>query len=192
MIKLTSKAIRQELETYEPICVFKVGAICTPAESSMWGLNLGKVSSVRHRSILLRVAHGDVYTKEKLFRFGMNESPNCPRCGEIETLQHKLISCGYTKAIWDKVLELTKEIKPFDVSSDRTNLIIGAIEGMEPIILSIHAEVILRILGLKDDATYMLRPVTIARLALELVAKRERKDEVKQRIKALLEADSSA
>ena len=69
--KLTSKEIRQEITQLDPICIFKLGAINTPSVSLNWGYALSKVTSVRHKSCLLRVAHGEVYTKEKLHKYNL-------------------------------------------------------------------------------------------------------------------------
>ena len=187
MTKLTSKEIRTELKQYDPICLFKLGASCTKAVSLNWGLHLTKVGCVRHRNNLLRVAHGDVYTKEKLFRFGLIDSPNCPRCGEIENLEHKFITCAYIKRIWDVTFQLTKTISNFDLNTDRTNLILGLMRESTPLVLSIHAEVIARITALRDQADYLLRPRILVRLALELILRREKSDELKTSLKDLLD-----
>ena len=188
MGKLSSKEIRQEISIYDPICVFKLGAICTPTVSLSWGKNLTKVPSVRHRNILLKVAHGDIYTKEKLYRFGLIPSPECPRCGEVETLIHKFAECNYAKRIWDTTLELTRTLRPFSVNEDRTNLILGAVTESEPLILSIHAEVISRLAYLKDDLSYLLRPKVFVKLALELILKREKSENAKSKIEDILDA----
>lgn len=68
MMNLTSKEIRQGIAQLDPICIFKFGAIITPSVSLNWGFALSKVTSVRHKNCLLRIAHGEVYTKEKLHR----------------------------------------------------------------------------------------------------------------------------
>ena len=167
MAKLTSKEIRQELATIDPICVFKFGAICNPALSINWGINLAKISSVRHKSCLLRIAHGEVYTKEKLHRFGLSDSPNCPRCGLLEDLEHKLITCHYVKLIWREV-------------------ILGMIKGTELLLLSVLAEILQQILYLKENSQYLVRPKEIVKRAIELVSRREIKQVDKNRLSCIL------
>ena len=89
--KLTSKEIRIQRSSQAPISSFKIGVETNAATTLTWSLRLSKVTSTKHKSIMLRVAHGDIYTQEKLFRYGMAQGPDCPRCGEIETLKHKFI-----------------------------------------------------------------------------------------------------
>ncbi len=35
-----------------------------------------------------------------MFRYRMTESPNCNRCGEIETVDHLLFECNDSKKMW--------------------------------------------------------------------------------------------
>ena len=186
MLKLTSKELRQELTIIDPICIFKIGAIGTPSISLNWGFALSKVTSVRHRSCLLRIAHGEVYTKEKLFRFGLNNSPNCPRCGSLENLEHKFITCTYVDRIWKEAFTYIDKINQTDQTEDKANLIIGMFKGTQPLILSILAEVLQRIMYLSDEANYLLRPKILVKRAIELVAKREQEEEIKNQINDLL------
>ena len=191
MVKLTSKELRMELVTQDPICEFKLGAHCTRNISLSWGANLTKVTSVRHRNILLRVAHGDVYTKEKLNRFGLSDTPQCPRCGDIETLQHKFLTCDYVKRIWEATFKLTRKLRPFDINEEKANLVLGLTRESEPIILSIHAEILLRILSLKDEDNFLIIPKVMLRLAVELLIRREKVGEIKSRLKDLLSNEES-
>ena len=186
--KLTSKEIRCCIKAYDPICVYKVGLILTPGENLNWTNALRKVKSVRHKSILLRVSHGDIYSKERLTRFGLTDSPLCPRCGDIETTSHKLIECNYVARIWDSALQITNKLKVINPNNvDRVQAIMGATMNTDPLILSIHAELLLRILRIKEDANYLIRPKVIVKLAIELVARNEKSDEIKRRLLALLE-----
>ena len=78
--KCTSKEIRIERTNPVPMCLFKIGLDLDVNESLSWCHKLTKVTSTKHLNIILKVAHGDIYTKEKLFRFGLNQDPLCPRC----------------------------------------------------------------------------------------------------------------
>ena len=62
------------------------------------------------KSTLLRVAHGDIYTKDKLHRFGLIDSNKCPRCDSQVTLEHKFITCEYAARIWQVVGTLERKI----------------------------------------------------------------------------------
>ena len=95
LAKLTSKDIREARSSKVAIGNFKIGMVLENSEALTWGLRLARVNSTRHKNIILRVAHGEIYTKEKLHRFGLTDSPVCPRCQETETLEHKFIQCNY-------------------------------------------------------------------------------------------------
>ena len=41
--------------------------------------------------MMLKVAHGEVYTNLKLFKFRLKDTPRCNQCGQIETLNHKFL-----------------------------------------------------------------------------------------------------
>ena len=73
----------------------------TVSEALNWGSRLNKLTSIKHRNILLRVAHGEFYTKLKLQRFNLIDNSSCPRCGHIEDLRHKFVECAYVKRIWN-------------------------------------------------------------------------------------------
>ena len=163
----------------------------TPQENLTWGLNLTKVTNTKHKSTLLRTAHGEIYTKEKLARFGLIESPECPRCNEVETLRHKLIECAYVNRIWVTVFNYTDRLKlarlgPTHVDVGQENKILGATIDTNPAILAIHAEIIQRILSLKDDATFLLRPITMVRQAIKLIRALEKNENIKEELNQLL------
>ena len=162
----------------------------TPNEAIAWGKSLSKVTSVKHRNVLLRVSHGDIYTKAKLTRFGLNENPSCPRCDQVEDLKHKFLECPYARRIWSCVLQLTRSLKndiPEENVSLEENEIIGATLATTPLILSIHGEVLNRILYLKDDANYLLHPKQIALMSIKSVLANERKLEIKDLCTNLLD-----
>ena len=186
--KLSSKDIRGCIKSYDPICVYKTGLVLTPSENLNWTSALRKVKSVRHKSILLRVSHGDIYSKERLTRFGLTDSPLCPRCGTIETTLHKLIECSYVARIWDTALQLTNKLKAINQpnNADLIQAIMGATSDTDPLILSIHAEIFLRILRLRDDANFLIRPKVMVRLAIEPILRSEKAGN-KRRLEALLE-----
>ena len=86
----SSKSIREARTKNDPICVFKLGAIMTPLEVENWGRGIKKLSSTKHKNTLLRVAHGEVYSKEKLARYGLVNDDICNRCGEREDLTNRM------------------------------------------------------------------------------------------------------
>jgi hypothetical protein len=52
------------------------------------------------RNIHFRLIHNDFYTYEKMFKYKMTDTPNCPRCNHIETSKHLLWDCDESRKIW--------------------------------------------------------------------------------------------
>ena len=71
-----SKTFRTSMKTLEEqiICLYKSGLTLQPGEVMCWSKKVKKLTSTRHRNSVLRIAHGDVYTNERLFRFGLVHS----------------------------------------------------------------------------------------------------------------------
>ena len=185
--KLTSKQIRDFRADNEPVTEFKIGVTLNPPQALTWGHNLRKVTSTRHKDLILRLAHGEIYSKEKLHRFRLIDDPSCPRCGGIETLRHKFLECPYVMAIWSKVLVVTDKIK---TSTDTTEPLADRIlstTAPNPLVITIHAEVIMKIKGLRDDQNFLLRPNVIIKNALNLIGKREVSDQNKRAVEQMLQ-----
>ncbi len=180
--KCTSKEIRMSRAGHDPIKDYKFGLNLEPMEALNWGFKLTKLTSVRHRASILRVAHGDIYTKVRLKRFGLADRDECPRCDETETLTHKIYECPYTSRIWDEVaLQLRQTM-----SQDKAKNIMGAGANESLANLTIKAEVLNRILQLKDEYTFLIHPKKFVKLAIEAVGKKETKRELKEEINDLL------
>ena len=187
--KLTSREVRVARSKSEVIKEFRIGLTLDEGEALSWALKVSKVNSTKHKNILLRVAHGDIYTKEKLNRFGMIDSPECPRCGEIENLEHKFINCTYVKRIWDIALNSSRGNLVIDPCSlPRTKAIMGSYLNSEVVVLTLNAEILLRLLALKDDDNYLIHPKHFVRNAVSYLTKREKKREVKEGLKSILDS----
>ena len=104
----------------------------------------------------------------------------------LENLEHKFITCTYVDRIWKGAFTYIDKINQTDQTEDKANLIIGMFKGTQPLILSILAEVLQRIMYLSDEANYLLRPKILVKRAIELVAKREQEEEIKNQINDLL------
>ena len=182
---LTSKEIRLARLKYEPACSFKIGLHLTENESLSWSLKLSKVKSTKHKNILLRVAHGDIYTNEKLFRFGMSPDPTCPRCQEIDTLQHKFIECDYARRIWAETFRYTRTIITTNpTNEDPIEAALGAHKDSNVATVTLNAEILLRISCLKPE-NYLVHPKFIVKSAIATVLKNEKDGEVKDMIKSI-------
>jgi hypothetical protein len=175
----TSKSVRETMFGSATIKNFKIGLNLDEKASKSWFLKVSQLKSVIHRSTILRVAHGDVYTQEKLARFGLSDEVGCPRCDLVEDLEHKIFRCDYVNRIWDVVLRVTNG--PID--QDR----LKSIMGVDSKFLNIHAEVLKRILSIKKEAEYLVHPKTFVKLALKTLIVHELDNAEKITLEKILE-----
>ena len=185
---LTSKQIRSTRENSEPILMFKIGPILTPSQSLTWAKALSKTTSTKHKDIMLRLAHGELYSKDRLARRGLIVDANCPRCDQIETLKHKYFECPYVANIWRRTIDITNKLR---TSIDQTETIVEkalcCTNEPKSIAITIHAEIIARIRQLKDEeANLLLLPKLIVKNSIRSVWRRETNDEIKTELASLL------
>ena len=190
-ISTCSSKERREAHYHKPLInSFKLGLYMTDLESKTWSLRLSKLTSTRHKDTLLKAAHGDVYTKAKLHRFGLIDSSTCPRCDEIEDLSHKILSCGYASRIWDNFLQLgnrlTGSVLP---NTDRFNLITGNFRMANLSYLTLAAEIIQRLLYLKDTETFLIRPKIFVENCAKAILSKETNLEIKETLYSALSRD---
>ena len=184
---IVSKGIREARMDKTPLTVFKIGYNLSSIESTSWGLKLTKLSSTRHKNVLLRVAHGEIYTKERLNRFGLTNDPLCPRCQAIETLQHKFIECSYVRKIWDIVINYTEHLTIDNLRLEPlSKIILGSHLNSNSSLLTINAEIIQRILSLRDDANYLLHPKIIVKQTLLHLLRREKRTQIKTDLESII------
>lgn len=145
--KLSSKTIRQVSKNDEAITNYKIGLTLTQGEVQSWTKRLKKLTSVKHRSVILRIAHGEIYSNQRLHKFGLIDSPRCNNCNEaIESTKHKVLQCPKAKVIWDKLVDL-KERVGLDTSHTATLEDILGVNEQSKISFAIHAEILKRILS---------------------------------------------
>ena len=182
LTKLSSWEIRMSRSGSAPLTNFNFNDLTlSVGESLNLFLKISKLSSVSHKNNLLRVFHGEIYTKERLHRFGMADIPTCPRCDEVETLTHKFYECEYPKCIWKKAFDIMN--KPMSNNSAKD---IFAISSSSITQLTLHAELIQRIQFLKDDRPYLIHPNELVKITLKDLAKKEGNQSLKREIKDLL------
>ena len=64
---ISSKEFRDNRNPRSLITSFKIGLNLTELECQTWCLRLRKLTSTTHKALILKVAHGDIYTQDKLF-----------------------------------------------------------------------------------------------------------------------------
>ena len=183
--KMSSKLIRltRNKESIDPICIFKLGPVLTPGELLSWTKQLLKLTSTRHKNILLRVMHGDIFSNSRLNKFGLRDSSECPNCLEpIETIQHKIAECPKARETWNH-LETIKEKLNLNRLTDHTiEGIVGLKDRLTNIELALQAEVILKLTSTSE----IYCPRQLARAATMLVLNSEHLTiKLNERFKAL-------
>ena len=150
---LSSKDIRAGNLDIEDsiICVYKIGLILAPGEVIAWTNRLKKLSSTRHRNIALRIAHGDIFSNSRLFRFGLNNSATCLNCPEpSETIQHRLLECPKAKEAWNKLDVVKTKLQLTPLVDHTLENILGAGIRRSKLELALQLELMLR-LSTKSD-----------------------------------------
>ena len=166
--KLTSKEIRSCRSLELPICNFKSGLLLDPGECQGWLKILNSLNSTGHKNAILRFVHGDIYSKERQFRFGLSDTPNCETCGQIETINHRIIECDYANALWRAVANLMDTPQ---IQIDH-NFVVGAYEGCSKANLTLHAEIITKLT--RNLRVTHLNPETYVENLVRNLAKREK------------------
>ena len=78
--------------------------ILTPGEVISWTKKIKKLTSTRHENILLRAAHGDIFSIARLLKFGLKDNPKCSNCPEpVEANQHRIAECPKAIETWRKL-----------------------------------------------------------------------------------------
>ena len=123
-------------------------------------------------------------------RFGLIDNNVCPRCTEIETLQHKLYECSYTKEIWKRIFRLTNPLVNVNLESiDPIKACLAASLNTPLTATTLNAEIIYRIMTLKTEQDYVIHPRILIKSALELLIRRERNRDLKAELETLLNRD---
>ena len=184
----SSKEIRESRSTQEPILEYKLGINLSRSEALSWGYRLTKLTSIKHRNVLLRLAHGEFYTKERLHRFRLIDSNQCPRCDMVETLQHKFIECEYVRRIWHKANTFKDSLVSVRHNQlDPLKATIGCYQESSTTSMTLDAEILLRISYLKDAQSYLIHPNILVEQCIKALIRKEKNVRVKEEIKTLLE-----
>jgi hypothetical protein len=151
-----------------------VGLILTPIENSNVFSKLSKLTSTRHKSLYLRILHGDVYTNDRLFKFGLKDNPTCDHCDGIDTLSHRLLECRRYTELIEEICGLTRTLIDGDIDNlDRLQKILGAHLYTNETVLTIHCELLDAIIYKKMVDAPLLRRKN--QILTNLMAKEEKK-----------------
>ena len=179
--KMSSKELRQSRSNEEDnmINVFKLGLVLDPGELLSWTGKMRKLTSTRHKNILLRVAHGDIFSNSRLFKFRLRDSPRCKNCDElVESVQHRLLECPKARETWIKLNEARNLLQLESPATLTLENLVGAGDRLPKLSLALQAEVLLK-LSIKSDGYC---PQQIVKSAIMVVLNSERLDNEKREL----------
>ena len=168
--KTTSHVFRTSSKDFEEqvICLYKSGLTLQPGEVLNWTKKIKRLTSTRHRNSILRIAHGDVYTNERLFRFGLNESPKCLHCDNpVENLTHRMIECRLAASAWQGLNAKMVALNLPAINEITLETILGAGESLTKIQLTLVSELALR---LAAGNINMVSPTIIVKNCLKTIS----------------------
>ena len=72
-----------------------------------WIGNVWKIKNPTLRHYRYKVILKDIFSKERMRRFGMTEDDKCEICGQVETVEHQLYNCTNAERVRDLVKQVT-------------------------------------------------------------------------------------
>ena len=130
------------------ICVYKSGLLLTPGEVLSWTSKVRQLTSTKHKCALMRIAHGDVYTNERLFRFGLIDDPKCQNCNVNETLNHRFLECELAKEAWVNLENFIDQLGLHQVAHNSIETVVGAdVTETSKLALTLRAELASRLIS---------------------------------------------
>ena len=174
----------QAVDEDKIICLYKIGLALDPGEVLSWTNQLKKLTSTRHKNIILRVAHGDIFSNSRLCKFGLRDTANCANCPEaVETIQHRIMECPLALETWHKVKEAKQALGLQAMTDFSIENLLGAKDRMNKVELAINAEVLHKLTSRGDRYC----PDQVVKAALKLISNSEpMAPELKRSFKDLL------
>ena len=127
--------------------------ILSPGELLSWTKRISKLTSTRHKNIILRVAHGDVFSNSRLCRFNLTDNPGCKNCpAPSESILHRILECPNAVRAWKKLEELKVQIGLTALSDLTIENILGAKDRVTKIELALNAELIHKLAARSEHA----------------------------------------
>ena len=170
---LSSKALRvnQIDDEDQVICIYKLGLIMNPGEVRSWTGRLKKLTSTRHKNILLRAVHGDIFSNARLARFGLRQEAGCSNCREPnESIEHKIKDCPKARLSWLELERVKRELGLSNLSDLSMENLIGAKDKVNKIELALQAELIHKLTS--SNESYC--PIALVRRVVKIIGYSER------------------
>ena len=170
---LSSKGFRVNKESLEEqvICIYKIGLILDPGEVLSWTRRVKKLTSTRHRNILLRVVHGDIFCNERLHRFGLINEPVCLNCPEqSESILHRIIECPVANQAWQELEKFKRTVGLLPLTDLSLENLVGAKDHINKYELAFQAELLHKLTSINKVTC----PIRLVKAVVKLVGHAER------------------
>ena len=139
-----------------------------PGEVLNWATKIRKLTSTRHKNSVLRIAHGDVYTNDRLCRFGLIDNPKCIHCDHpIETLIHRLIECPNAARAWHLLSLKLSDLDLIPMGQPTLENILGVGEDLPKLTFALVSELALKLASGNGNATC---PEAMVKSCLKVIA----------------------
>ena len=117
-----------------------------PGEVLAWTGRLKKLTSTRHKNIILRVVHGDIFSNERLMRFGLRQEASCPNCAEPnESIPHKIKECRGAAEAWSELERAKTRLGLNNLTDLSIENLVGAKDRITKLELVLQAELLHRL-----------------------------------------------
>ena len=127
--------------------------------------------------MLLRIAHGDILSNERLTRFGLANSAACNNCQEPrETIEHKFVKCQKANDIWQMINSLMPDNWEDEMERLSIRKVLGLEGDLNRLQLTVCAEVLTRI-NSQGGKPYDTRNIVISSLHTILNCETLQRDE---------------
>ena len=148
---ISSKTFRLNNQSADKIiCLYKQGLALTPGEVLSWTKRVKRLTSTRHKNLILRVAHGDIFSSERLCRFGLVNDPKCNNCNHpVEDVRHKLVDCPSAVEAWEKLDEVKSRLGLETMGDRSLEGLLGTTEPLGKLELTLNAELLHRLASSK-------------------------------------------
>ena len=146
--KMTTKCFRltQTSDEDKVICLYKLGLVLDPGEVLAWTSKIRKLTGTRHKNILLRVVHGDIFSNARLHKFRLRDTSACANCPDpVETILHRITDCPRAHETWRIANEARDALGIVRSTNFSIENLIGIGDRQDKIELAINAEIIHRL-----------------------------------------------
>ena len=160
------------------ICLYKQGLVLTPGEVLCWTKRIKGLTSTRHKNIMLRIVHGDIFSNARLHRFGLIDNSKCANCSNtLETINHRLLECEKALKAWETLERYKSRLGLNPMQSINLVEALGVSDYIGKIELALNAE-LLHKLAAVGGKSYC--PTEIVKSVVKTIANGEKLNQDKQ------------